>query len=152
MVKLAAVMVALSGCIVSTGAVPLHDGARVQFAQDAVCPIDDVAVQPRADIPAHMLVAPPQQPPADVSADPQRLIAWRTAEVDRETALDASYRSYEATGCGRDVLYVCAHPTQADVQTEADRIIGSTDVRSGDVFTSAVKCMPATAGVSTAAL
>ncbi len=85
-----------------------------------------------------MLVSPPSKPPADVAADSKRLVTWRNDEVQRETAIDAAHRSYEVSGCGSDALYVCARATDADL--------------AGTTFSSAVKCFPATTGVTTAGL
>jgi hypothetical protein len=130
MTKLAALLVALASCVGATGTLPLHTGAEIAFAKDQTCPLDGVGVQRRTDIPAHMLVSPPSQPPADIAADPQRLVAWRNAEVQRETSIDDAYRSYEVTGCGRDAMYVCAQATDADL--------------AGTGMTSAVRCFPAT--------
>jgi hypothetical protein len=133
-----AVLAATTSCVGATGELPLHTGAQLTFARAATCPVESVDVRPRTDLPAHMLVSPPSKPPADVVTDPKRLVTWRNDEVQRETAIDAVYRSYEVTGCGSDALYVCARATGADLE--------------GTTFASAVKCFPATTGVTTAGL
>jgi hypothetical protein len=141
MTKLSALMLALAataGCVGATGTLPLHTGAAVSFAKDASCPIEAVGVQARTDIPAHMLVSPPTQPPADVAGDPKRLVTWRNAEIQRETSTDADFRSYEVTGCGRDLMYICGQASDADLAAAG--------------VTSAIRCFPATVGVTSAAL
>jgi hypothetical protein len=142
MTKLSALIIALAAAAtascVPSAALPLHVGAEASFAKDASCPLEAIGVQARTDIPPHMLLSPPSQPPADVAADPKRLVAWRNDEIQRETSLDADYRSYEATGCGRDAMYVCGQATDADL--------------AGTGLTSAIRCFPATTGVTTAGL
>jgi hypothetical protein len=140
MTKLSALILALAGtgCVGVAGTLPLHTGAAVSFAKDASCPIEAVGVHARTDIPAHMLVSPPSQPPGDVAGDPKRLVAWRNAEIQRETSTDADYRSYEVTGCGRDLMYICGQASDADLAAAG--------------VTSAIRCFPATVGVTSAAL
>ncbi|HEX4449734.1 MAG TPA: hypothetical protein VH143_02635 [Kofleriaceae bacterium] len=135
---LIAALAMTASCVGATGELPLHTGARYTFARASTCPVESVDVRSRTEIPAHMLVSPPSQPPAEVAADAKRLVTWRNDEVQRESAIDATYRSYEASGCGSDALYVCARATDADLA--ATRL------------SSAVKCFPATTGVTTVGL
>ncbi|HEY1817142.1 MAG TPA: hypothetical protein VGG74_32570 [Kofleriaceae bacterium] len=149
-------------CVVTAGcfgggmftAMDLRAGAQQIYSQDNTCPIDRTVVRARPDIAPHTLVAQTAQPPSDVAADPGRLQMWQTQQAQQQGALDSAYQSFEATGCGNDTMYVCTHPSRADVATQNGRIVSnpSYTMRSGDTVMSAVACvaaqnLPASAGM-----
>jgi hypothetical protein len=68
--------------------------ARDVFAKDASCPVERVMAD---------RVANPDQPPAEIAADPQRLEMWRTNERNQTHNLVF----VSARGCGGQATYEC---------------------------------------------
>jgi hypothetical protein len=84
------------------------DGARTVFVSSNVCPAARVKVIPRPDIAPHVVYASSSlSPPPEVASDPARMRLW---EHQNSVDVDAIGKSYEVSGCGTRVMYVCAHP------------------------------------------
>lgn len=141
----------------------LDTGALNVFVKKTVCPADRVSVTARSDIAPHTIyTAPARTPPANITADPERLALWNSqqpATVD----VDAIAKSYTVTGCGQTVLYACAHPRTDggdgpfsveiiegrragyDIRYHTTYFASDNDnyTRAGDVLESSVVCVPA---------
>jgi hypothetical protein len=134
-----------TGCVMS-----MAQGARTIFSQKNTCPSDRITVRQRADVPPHTLLAPQAsqpQPPPDVASDPERLALWNKMHRDREASIDDVGTTYEVSGCGQSVMYVCTHPNVAEVMTGSPFIVGDVSVVENDVIAlSAVECVPPAGG------
>ncbi len=138
---------AIGALLMMTGcAMSMAEGARHIFSEKNICPADRVTVHKRADIPPHTLLAPQrtdQQPPPEVSADPERLALWNKLQQDRQATVDEAGTTYEVAGCGQSVMYVCSHPNVTEVMTGSPFIVGDLSVVEDDVIAlSAVECLP----------
>jgi hypothetical protein len=103
-------------------------------------------VRPRPDVPPHTLLTArraQQQIPPDIAADPERLALWNKNHHETEASLDQAGATYEVTGCGQTTMYVCSHPTVAEVMTGSPFIVGDASFVENDVIAlSAVECVP----------
>jgi hypothetical protein len=140
------------GCAIGLGALApacelsTSKGAQAVFSQQKTCPLERVKVRPRPDVPPHTLLEAPasQQPiPPEVAADPERLAMWNKTHQSTDANIDQVATTYEVDGCGDTAMYVCDHPTVADVQTGSPYIVGDTGfVKDDTIALSAVECVP----------
>jgi hypothetical protein len=98
----------LAGCRLDAAAC-----ARETFAKGGACSAVDA--HERSDVHAsdfpEFIAAHSDAPPAEVQSDPDRLERWLTDRNDRAVRDNASFRFFEARGCGRTTLYRCATPS-----------------------------------------
>jgi hypothetical protein len=82
---------ALAASLASTACAPsVGDGAARIYAAAEICPHDGITVKERSDVAPHTVLQGVPTPPG----------------VD----IDSITSTYEITGCGKDVLYVCGRP------------------------------------------
>jgi hypothetical protein len=85
--------------------------AREVFSREFTCPKDRVTVTARRDLDSYALeFGPPQQPPAEVAADPGRLAEWQRRERGKRSGYDRFY-PFEVSGCDHRGIYVCTDAT-----------------------------------------
>lgn len=144
----ACVLAGSAGCAAS-----MAEGARKIFSEKNVCPPERITVQRRDDIPPHVLLAPGQSqqpaPPPEVAGDPERLALWQKLHGEQAAALDQAGTTYQVSGCGKSAMWVCRHPSQAEVATGGSgMIVGDESTTVGDdtitgtKVISAVECLP----------
>jgi hypothetical protein len=113
-------------------------GALSIFSKVHICPSDRVKVTPRLDVPPHTvlgpLAAPP--PPEEIALDPARVRMWQNTRAQeysqQSSALDLLGKTYQVDGCGKQVLYVCRHPSQGEYTTDNPYIVGDQNTTAGD--------------------
>lgn len=143
----------------------LRVGASAIFVQSTVCPATRVKVTPRPDISPHTIYAvgpPPAAPPPEVAADPERMRLWNSQQPKR-LDIDAIAKTFEVSGCGRTIRYVCGHPRidgrdgPFSVEASVNAFDGTMDLTfhagnhaddnfqtiAGEEVASSVVCMPA---------
>jgi len=94
------------------GCQSVADGAKDQFAQEHVCPLERVEARARPEVKPSQF-ARPSTPPADVAADPGRLQLWQAEREKLAANNDEWGEVVEARGCNVHVFYVCGHPTRS---------------------------------------
>lgn len=84
-------LMALSASLASSACAPsVADGAQRIYAAAEICPHDGITVKERSDVAPHTVLKGTPTPPG----------------VD----IDSITSTYELSGCGKDVLYVCGRP------------------------------------------
>jgi hypothetical protein len=117
------VLVALGALAALASCASFGGTTRDEFAKGTSCPPDRVSVVARPDYRVPLSNDPP---PPEVAADASRLDYW---QKQREATRDQFQRDctwYEATGCGRQVVFCCEYP------------VGD----HGEVLMSSPSCMP----------
>jgi hypothetical protein len=105
----------LAASIASLGCASIPEGAQAIFARVNTCPPERVIVTARPDVAPHTIVKQKQPeaspPPPEVAADPERMRFWRSEHpVAKVPDVDAIAATYEVSGCGKTVMFACAHP------------------------------------------
>jgi len=88
------------------------EGAKAQFSEERVCPLERVEVRARPELKPSQFTRP-SAPPADVAADPARLQLWQAEQARFAANNDDWGEVVEARGCSGHVFYVCGHPTRS---------------------------------------
>ena len=94
------------------GCQSVADGAKEQFSQDHVCPLERVETRARPELKPSQF-STPSTPPNDIAADPGRLELWRAERASLAANEDAWGDVVEARGCDVHVFYSCGHPTRS---------------------------------------
>lgn len=122
---LAAALAAVSACKA------LDEGAKEELSHRYSCPMERVQVRRRTDVKPYDLAfgrLGPSKPSDEVAADPGRLALWEKDEREKRSRWNSSFEVYEVRGCGHQVLYSCAHPTDTDGGT----LVGQVSCSEGE--------------------
>jgi hypothetical protein len=125
MTRATAILAGMSALLLAAGCDSFDGTTKEAFASAFTCPQDRITVRPRPDVVFFDFFArsrPPDDPAADVKADPQRLSMWKEKVAEDEASYRrarASKSAFEASGCGHKNFYSCSRSAKGRISCSA---------------------------------